>query len=94
MKFTILGWMWPPERFVEALRETNAPLLGLSALLTTTTEMIQQTVAAVRASELGAEVRIMIGGAPVSREFAAEAGADGYAADAGAAVKLAASLLG
>lgn len=83
----------PPDKFVTALQEKRAGLLGLSALLTTTTEMIRETIAAVRSSGLPKPVKILVGGAPVTREFADAAGADGYAADAGAAVKAAKALV-
>jgi 5-methyltetrahydrofolate--homocysteine methyltransferase len=86
-----LGVNVPPARFVEAAREHDAHLVGLSALLTTTMPNMSAVVAAIRAADLG--VRVVVGGAPVTPEFAAQIGADGYAPDAGAAVDLARGLL-
>jgi 5-methyltetrahydrofolate--homocysteine methyltransferase len=82
-----------PDKFVDALIANDADLLGLSALLTTTTEMMRQTVSAVAESGLRNRVKIMIGGAPVTGEFSEEIGADAYAPDAGSAVRVAKSLL-
>ncbi len=87
-----LGVNVPASRFVEAAREHDAHLIGLSALLTTTMPNMRAVVAAIKAADVGAKV--MIGGAPTTPEFAAQIGADGYAPDAGAAVDLAKQLLG
>ncbi len=78
-------------RFVEAVKQHKARLLGLSALLTTTMPVMRDTVKAVR--DAGLAVKVMIGGAPVTREFALEIGADGYSPDAGSAVDTAMELL-
>jgi len=78
-------------RFVEAAREHDAHLIGLSALLTTTMPNMRAVVEAVRAADLSAKV--VVGGAPVTSEYAAQIGADGFAPDAGAAVDLARGLL-
>lgn len=86
-----LGVNVPPMRFVEAIREHNAKLVGLSALLTTTMPAMRETVKAIR--EAGLTPKIMIGGAPITTEYANEIGADGYAADAGSAVDAAMALL-
>ncbi len=86
-----LGVNVPAARFVEAAREHDAHLIGLSALLTTTMPNMRGVVAAVRAAGLSAKV--VIGGAAATPEFAAQIGADGYAPDAGAAVDLARRLL-
>jgi 5-methyltetrahydrofolate--homocysteine methyltransferase len=75
------------EKFVEAIKESGANLLALSALLTTTMPQIGEVVKAVR--DAGLDVKIMIGGAPVTQEFADEIGADGYAPDAASAVDIA-----
>jgi 5-methyltetrahydrofolate--homocysteine methyltransferase len=88
-----LGADVAPEKFVEALKSTGAGLLCLSALLTTTMPMIRQTVDAVVQSGIRSRVKIMVGGAPVTEAFAREIGADGYAADAGSAVKMAKAFL-
>jgi 5-methyltetrahydrofolate--homocysteine methyltransferase len=86
-----LGVNVPPMKFVEAIREYNAKLVGLSALLTTTMPAMRETVKAIR--EAGLTPKIMIGGAPITIEYASEIGADGYAADAGSAVDAAMALL-
>ena len=78
-------------RFVEAARDNDARVLGLSALLTTTMPNMRGIVEAVRAAELHSKV--VIGGAPTTPEFAAQIGADGHAPDAGSAVDLARRLL-
>jgi 5-methyltetrahydrofolate--homocysteine methyltransferase len=78
-------------KFVDAAREHDARLIGLSALLTTTMPNMRAVVEAVRAADLGAIV--VIGGAPTTPEFADQIGADGFAQDAGAAVDLARRLL-
>ncbi len=86
-----LGVNVPPAQFVAAIREHNAKLVGLSALLTTTMPAMRDTVKAIR--EAGLSPKIMIGGAPITVEYAAEIGADGYAPDAGSAVDAAMALL-
>ncbi len=89
-----LGTDVAPERFVEAAKESGARLVGLSALLTTTLPAMEETVQAVRHAELAGEVRVMVGGAPVTESFAQEIGADGYAPDAPSAAALARRLAG
>jgi len=86
-----LGVNVAPQRFVDAAIEHDAHLIGVSALLTTTMPNMRAVVEAVRAAGIGAKV--VIGGAPVTPEFAAQIGADGYAPDAGSAVDLARGLL-
>jgi 5-methyltetrahydrofolate--homocysteine methyltransferase len=86
-----LGVNVPPTKFVDAIRQHQAQLVGLSALLTTTMPAMRDTVKAIRDASL--PVRIVIGGAPITREFASEIGADGYARDAGSAVDTAMALL-
>jgi 5-methyltetrahydrofolate--homocysteine methyltransferase len=82
-----------PEKFVEEIKAKKAGILALSALLTTTMPMMKATVAAVAEAGIRDQVKILVGGAPVTRAFADEIGADGYAPDAGSATKLAKSLL-
>jgi 5-methyltetrahydrofolate--homocysteine methyltransferase len=93
--FTVvdLGTDTSAERFIEAVRKHNAELIGMSALLTTTMIYMRTVVQAFKASDLS-HVKICIGGAPVSTEYANEIGADGYAADAATAVELFKTLLG
>ena len=86
-----LGVNVPPARFAEAVKEHQPQLVGLSALLTTTMPAMRGTVEAIR--ETGVTTKIVIGGAPVTTEFANEIGADGYAQDAGTAVDVAMELL-
>ncbi|OGO57453.1 MAG: methyltransferase [Chloroflexi bacterium RBG_16_69_14] len=88
IKVVDLGTNVPAERFVEAARDHQASLIGISALLTTTMTGMRDAVAAIRAADLPG-VRIMVGGAPVTPEFAAEIGADAYAPDAASAVDVA-----
>lgn len=88
-----LGTNVPAEKFVAAIKEHKAQLVGLSALLTTTMPAIGETLRAIRASDC-APVKIMVGGAPISQQFADEIGADGYASDAGSAVDRAQALVG
>jgi 5-methyltetrahydrofolate--homocysteine methyltransferase len=82
-----------PEKFVEEIRDKNADILCLSALLTTTMPMMKVTIDALTKSDLRENVKVMIGGAPVTQDFADQIGADGYAHDAGSATRLAKSLL-
>ena len=86
-----LGVNVPAAKFVEAVIEHKPKLVGLSALLTTTMPAMRDIVKAIRDS--GVQVKIVIGGAPITMEFAREIGADGYAADAGSAVDTAMALL-
>lgn len=87
-----LGVDIAPEEFVRQIKEKDAGILCLSALLTTTMPMMKQTIDAVVESGLRDQVKIMVGGAPVTQAFADEIGADGFAADAGSASKLAKTL--
>lgn len=87
-----LGTNVSADRFVEAAKEHGAHLVGISALLTTTMVGMKVVVAAIRAAGLS-DVKIVVGGAPVTDEFAVEIGADGYASDAGAAVEVAKRVL-
>ena len=79
------------EKFVEQAREAGAQLIGISALLTTTMPGIEKTIQALK--EAGVPAKVMIGGAPVTQDYADKIGADGYAADAASAVDLAKSLV-
>ena len=79
------------ERFVEAARENNADIVAMSALLTTTMDYMKEVVDAVR--ESGLNVKIMIGGAPISAAFAEKIGADGFSSNANEAVTVAKRLL-
>lgn len=83
----------PTETFVAKVAETEADLLGLSALLTTTMTMQRQIIEELEKADLRDRVKVMVGGAPVSGEWAESIGADGYAEDAMAAVRLAKRLV-
>ncbi|MFO7958451.1 MAG: corrinoid protein [Candidatus Brocadiia bacterium] len=80
-----------PEKFVELLQENEAQILGLSALLTTTMPQMATVIEAVK--EAGIDAKVMIGGAPITQDYADEIGADGYAPDAASAVDLARDLV-
>lgn len=89
-----LGVDVSPERFVEEINNSkNVDILCLSALLTTTMPMMKLTIDVLAENGLRDQVKIMVGGAPVTQKFADEIGADGYAPDAGSAVKLVKTLL-
>lgn len=81
-----------PAAFVAKVVETGADFVGMSALLTTTMPMMTETLAALQAAGLRGKVRVLVGGAPVTQTWADEIGADGYASDAGAAIKVAKEL--
>jgi len=80
-----------PEEYVKQAKENEADILGLSALLTTTMPQMENVIKAVK--EAGLKVKVMIGGAPVTQNYADEIGADGYAPDAASAVDKAQELL-
>jgi 5-methyltetrahydrofolate--homocysteine methyltransferase len=86
-----LGTNVPPERFVDAVTEHRARIVGVSALLTTTMVGMKDVVSAVHAAD--PSVRVIVGGAPVTQEWADEIGADGYARDAATAVGVVRSLV-
>jgi 5-methyltetrahydrofolate--homocysteine methyltransferase len=93
LEVTDLGVDAEPTKFINAIKEKKPKIVGLSALLTTTMPMMKQTVDAIAEAGLRDSVKIMVGGAPVTQKFAGEIGADGYAADAGAASKMAKAML-
>jgi len=80
-----LGVDVSPEKFVEAAREKGADIIGLSALLTTTMPGMKDVIEAIKSSDLKGKLKVMIGGAPVTQDYADEIGADGYAPDAASA---------
>ncbi len=87
-----LGTDVPPEKFVSEIKSINATVCGLSALLTTTMPMMEKTVSAFK--DAGLDTKVMVGGAPVTQDYADKIGAAGYAADAASAVDVAKQLLG
>ena len=88
-----LGVDTSADEFIDAVEEHEAPLMGMSALLTTTMPNMGRTIEAFIDADLRDDVRIMVGGAPVTEEFADDMGADGYGKDALACVALAKQLL-
>ena len=91
---TDLGNDVPPEKFIDAVKKENADIVGLSALLTTTMPNMKEVISKFVASGLRKNVKIMVGGAPLTAEYAREIGADGYAPDAAEAADLASSFVG
>ena len=93
--FTVidLGVNVPPERFVEQIEEHKPEIVGFSAFLTTTMPMFKANINAIEKAGLREKVIVMVGGAPVTKEYADAVGADGYAADASTAVRLAKELI-
>lgn len=88
---TDIGVDVSPDKFVEAAKENNADIIGISALLTTTIMGMKDVIKAMK--EAGLKAKVMVGGASVTQEFADEIGADGYASDAPSAVKRAKELV-
>jgi 5-methyltetrahydrofolate--homocysteine methyltransferase len=89
-----LGADVSPQRFIDAANERHANLVALSALLTVTMPSMKTTIEAFRAAGIRDSVRIMVGGAPVTQQYADAIGADGYSDSAGSAVALARKLVG
>lgn len=84
-----LGVDVPAEKFVEAASDPEVKIVGVSALLTTTMPAMKETVAALNACPARANFKVMVGGAPITQEFADEIGADAYTADAASAASVA-----
>lgn len=89
-----LGIDVPAERFVEKVKEVEPNVVGMSAFLTTTGLYFREVIEALREAGLREQVKIIIGGAAASTQYAEMIGADGYGANAGAAVRLVKSLVG
>lgn len=81
------------EKFVEAAKENKADIVGLSALLTTTMPSMKEIINSLRKDPATKDVKVIIGGAPLTQEYADSIGADGYAADASSAVDISEELL-
>jgi len=88
-----LGKDIAPDAFVQAVKEFEPDILGMSALLTTTMRSMEHTIKALEEAGLRDKVKVMIGGAPVTQAFANQIGADGYASNAASAVELAKSFV-
>ena len=93
-KVVDIGIDQEPQAFVDAVKEHKAELFGMSALLTTTMPKMGETINAIKEAGIRDQVKIMIGGAPVTAEFAQEIGADAYASNAASAVDTGKELLG
>jgi len=89
-----LGIDLEPQEFIDALKEHKATLLGMSALLTTTMPKMGETINAIKEAGIRDQIKIMIGGAPVTAEYAKDIGADAYASNAASAVDKGKELLG
>jgi 5-methyltetrahydrofolate--homocysteine methyltransferase len=89
-----LGKDVAPEQFVEAIKEYEPNVVGMSALLTTTMRMMGNTIKALEEAGVRDRVKVIVGGAPVTQAFADQIGADGYASNAAAASELAKQLSG
>jgi 5-methyltetrahydrofolate--homocysteine methyltransferase len=88
-----LGTDVSPEKFVNAVKSGGVDVIALSALLTTTMPNMKATIEALKAAGVREQVKVMIGGAPVTESYASQIGADGYSPDASRAVTLAKSLV-
>ncbi len=88
-----LGIDVPKEKFWESIQQQSPQLLGISALLSTTLPNVIETISFLRDSGVDGDCKILVGGAPVTEEFAKKAQADGYAEDAGLAIQLAKKIL-
>ena len=89
-----LGTDVSPERFIEAVKVNNAQIIAMSALLTTTMPNMKTTIDALKAVGIRDQVKVLIGGAPITQSYADQIGADGFAEDASRAVAKAKILLG
>lgn len=87
-----LGTNVETTRFLSAVKENKATILGMSALLTTTMPVMKDVIDLLVQNNVRDQVKVLVGGAPVSEKYARDIGADGYGADAGSAVRLAKSL--
>lgn len=83
-----------PEKFVKAVREAEPNIVGMSALLTTTMPAMRSTIEALLETGLRDKVKVLVGGAPLTRAYASQIGADGYAPDAPSAVRMSRELMG
>lgn len=89
-----LGTDVSPERFIEAVKTNNAQIIAMSALLTTTMPNMKTTIEALKEVGIRDQVKVLIGGAPITQSYADQIGADGFAEDASRAVAKAKILLG
>lgn len=88
-----LGTDVAPEKFVESVRQSDAQIVAMSALLTTTMPAMKSTIEALKAAGIRERVKVMVGGAPITQDFASMIGADGFSPDASRAVATAKALV-
>ncbi|MBP8108134.1 MAG: corrinoid protein [Caldilineaceae bacterium] len=93
-KIIDLGTDVSPQKFVDAVKTENPDIIAMSALLTTTTRSMINTINALNEAGVRGQVKVMVGGAPITQDFADKVGADGFAADAGSAARKAKEMLG
>jgi len=84
----------PPEKFIETVREKQANIVAMSALLTTTMPAMKTTIDALKQAGVRNQVKVLVGGAPITEKYAEEIGADGYSENAVGAVALAKKVVG
>jgi corrinoid protein of di/trimethylamine methyltransferase len=89
-----LGVDVPPEKFIDAVKEKGAQVIAMSALLTTTMPGMKTTIEAINEAGMKGQVKVMIGGAPVTQTYADSIGADGFSDNASGAVRVARTLVG
>ena len=89
-----LGRDVPADRFVSAVKEENAQVVSMSTLMSTSMDYMRQVIEALTSTGLRSQVKVIVGGAPISPAFAERIGADGYSSSATEAVKLVARLVG
>jgi len=89
-----LGADVPPEKFIEAIREKGAQIVCLSALLTVTMPSMKTTIEALKQAGVREQVKVLVGGAPVTQQYADDIGADGYGESASNAVAMARRMCG
>ena len=89
-----IGFDAAPAKFIDAIKEHQPDIVGMSAMLTTTMRAMGHTIKAIEEAGLRDQVKIMVGGAPVDQEFADRIGADGYGANAPSSADLAKQLVG
>jgi 5-methyltetrahydrofolate--homocysteine methyltransferase len=88
-----IGFNAPPEKFIEAIKEHQPDIVGMSAMLTTTMRAMGHTIKAIEEAGLRDQIKIIVGGAPVDAEFAERIGADGYGSNAPSGADLAKQLV-
>jgi len=89
-----IGFNAEPEKFIAAIKEHQPQIIGMSAMLTTTMRAMGQTIKAIEEAGLRDQVKVMVGGAPVDKDFADAIGADGYGSNAPSGADLAKQLVG